>query len=80
MRGGIMNSHEATRIRDGEALGEFVRNRRKELGLTQEELAESANVSRKFLYELEKGKSSLRLDKVIYVLLSLSADIYAKAR
>jgi y4mF family transcriptional regulator len=47
---------------------EFVKNRRKLLGLTQEELAEKAGVGLRFIRDLEQGKESLRLDKVNQVL------------
>ena len=51
-----------------EGLGTFVRTRRKAEGLTQEELASLAGVGRRFVYELEGGKQSLRLDSVEAVL------------
>lgn len=50
------------------AIGAFVRRRRKAHGLTQEELAELAGVGTRFLSELERGKPTLRLDKVEQVL------------
>ncbi|MBL0176843.1 MAG: helix-turn-helix transcriptional regulator [Ignavibacteria bacterium] len=49
-------------------LDEFVRDRRKTLGLTQPELAEKAGVGLRFLRELEAGKTTLRLDSVNTVL------------
>lgn len=42
----------------------FVKRKRKELGITQAELAERAGVGLRFLRELEQGKPTLRLDKV----------------
>ena len=45
----------------------FVRQKRKELGYTQEILAQRAGVGLRFLKELELGKKSLRLDKVNHV-------------
>ena len=47
-----------------EKLPNFVKRKRKELGITQAELAERAGVGLRFLRELEQGKSTLRLDKV----------------
>ncbi len=47
---------------------EFVKERRKLLGLTQKELAEKAGVGLRFIRDLEQGKESLRLDKVNQVL------------
>lgn len=46
----------------------FVKNRRKDLGLTQYELANRAGVGIRFIRELEQGKETLRLDKVNQVL------------
>ena len=42
----------------------FVKQKRKELKLTQEELALNAGVGLRFVRELEQGKKTLRLDKV----------------
>ena len=47
---------------------EFVKQRRKSLGLTQQDLAEKAGVGLRFVRELEQGKSTLRMDKVNLVL------------
>ena len=47
---------------------DFVKNRREQLGLTQQELADRAGVGLRFVRDLEQGKESLRLDKVNQVL------------
>lgn len=49
-------------------LSEFVRNRRKSLGMTQPELAEKAGTGLRFIRDLEQGKTTLRMDKVNQVL------------
>ncbi len=49
-------------------LSKFVKDRRKLLGLTQEELAEKAGVGLRFIRDLEQGKKTLRMDKVNQVL------------
>ncbi|NTV07253.1 MAG: helix-turn-helix transcriptional regulator [Chlorobium limicola] len=49
-------------------LCEFVRNRRKSLGMTQPELAEKAGTGLRFVRDLEQGKKTLRMDKVNQVL------------
>ncbi|PTM08663.1 MAG: transcriptional regulator [Bacteroidetes bacterium] len=46
----------------------FVKRRREQLGLTQQELALRAGVGLRFVRDLEQGKQSLRLDKVNQVL------------
>jgi len=55
-------------IPDRESVGTFVRTRRKANGLTQAELGELAGVGTRFVSELERGKPTLRLDKVNRVL------------
>ncbi|WP_294822634.1 helix-turn-helix transcriptional regulator [uncultured Flavobacterium sp.] len=49
-------------------ISKFIRERRKQLKLTQPELAERAGVGLRFVRELEQGKESVRLDKVNQVL------------
>ncbi len=46
----------------------FVKQRRKQLGLTQQDLAERAGVGLRFIRDLEQGKETLRMDKVNEVL------------
>lgn len=49
-------------------LVQFLKERRKMLGLTQEELAEKAGVGLRFIRDMEQGKETLRMDKVNQVL------------
>ncbi|PRY38358.1 y4mF family transcriptional regulator [Spirosoma oryzae] len=49
-------------------LSQFIKQRRKQTGLTQEELAYKAGVGLRFIRDLEQGKATLRLDKVNQVL------------
>ena len=49
-------------------IGEFVRSRRKAVGLSQQELGELAGVGTRFVSELERGKPTVRLDAVGKVL------------
>ena len=46
----------------------FVKEKRKKIGLTQEELAERAGVGLRFVRDLEQGKRTLQLNKVNQVL------------
>lgn len=50
------------------SIGEFVRERRRQNGLTQRELGELAGVGLRFVSELERGKATLRSDAVNRVL------------
>ena len=56
-----------------------VRRRRKTLRLTQHDLAALAGCGPDFLYDLEKGKPTLRLDKVIAVLSTLGIQLRLEA-
>lgn len=46
----------------------FVKERRKELGMTQEEFAERSGVALTVVRKIEQGKTNLNLDKVNIVL------------
>jgi len=48
---------------------DFIKEKRKQMNLTQEELALRAGVGLRFIRDMEQGKESLRLDKVNQVLL-----------
>lgn len=52
-------------------MGARARQRRKELAMTQAELALLAGCNTVFISELEQGKPTLRLDKVLDVLEAL---------
>jgi y4mF family transcriptional regulator len=45
-----------------EEVGQTIRKRRKELGITQPHLAELANISTNTLYKLERGQGNPSLD------------------
>ncbi|HAK46323.1 MAG TPA: transcriptional regulator [Spirochaeta sp.] len=47
---------------------QLIKIKRKDLDLTQKELADRAGVGLRFIRELEQGKNTLRLDKVNQVL------------
>jgi y4mF family transcriptional regulator len=53
----------------------FIKEKRKQLKLTQPELAERAGVGLRFVRELEQGKQSVRLDKVNQVLALFGSEL-----
>ena len=61
----------STPIHTPQDLGRMVRETRKRLKLTQPQLALAANVGVRFIVELEAGKSTLRLENILWVLQSL---------
>jgi predicted transcriptional regulator len=56
----------------------FIRKRRKESGVTQEQLAKSSGVGLAFLKRLEGGDENLHLAKVLQVLRHLKADLFPR--
>ena len=50
------------------SIAQFIKEKRKNLKITQEELAFKAGVGLRFVRELEQGKITLKLDKVNQVL------------
>lgn len=50
------------------SLAEFVKDRRKEVKLTQEEFAERAGIALTVLRKIEQGKTNLNMGKVNLVL------------
>jgi y4mF family transcriptional regulator len=56
-------------------LRNFVKTKRKQVNLTQPELAKKAGVGLRFIRELEQGKTSLRTDKVNQVLKLFGSEL-----
>lgn len=56
-------------------LAKYVKEKRKEYGLTQVELSQKSGVGLRFVRELEQGKATLRLDKVNQVLAMFGAEM-----
>lgn len=69
-----------TSIHDAKRLGELIRSRRRDLGLTQTEVAETANTNLRFVSELERGKPTARLENVMRVLATLGIELEARVR
>ena len=57
------------------ALGQTARRARKQLGLTQPQLAMAAGVGVRFVVELEAGKPTLRLENILRVLHALGGTL-----
>ena len=60
-------SDDSTTLRDVAELGKAIRDERKKRGLTQQKFADLAGVGRRFLSELESGKPTLEIGKVLKV-------------
>jgi len=58
-------------------ISEFVKSRRKEVNLTQEEFAQRAGVALTVLRKIEQGKTNLNMDKVNHVLSMFGHELAA---
>lgn len=67
-------------IHDAKSLGKAIRARRRELGYTQAFLANYAGVSTSFLSELENGKETIQIGKMMEVISLLGMDICMRRR
>lgn len=57
-------------------IGNRIQTRRKQLGLTQEQLAEAMNVSIQMVSNLERGNKAIRIDNLVNLsrILNISTD------
>ena len=58
-----------------ESVGNLIRQTRKELNLTQKDLALSSGTGQRFIVDLEKGKPSCEFEKVLNVIQTLGISI-----
>ena len=64
-------------IRTAKDVGRIVRTARKTQGLNQDDLAGLTGTGRRFIGELENGKETSQLGKVLHVLSTLGISILA---
>ncbi len=64
-----------TSIRSPQQLGDALRAARKQIGLTQPQLALAAGVGVRFVVDLESGKPTLRLENVLRVIDALGGEV-----
>lgn len=57
------------------SIAEFIKAKRKQLKMTQPEIAERSGVGLRFIRELEQGKQTVRLDKVNQVLALFGSEV-----
>ena len=65
-------------IRTPNQLGDTLRAARKQLGLTQPQLALVAGVGVRFIVDLEAGKPTLQLEKILLVIDALGGTLKLK--
>jgi y4mF family transcriptional regulator len=67
-----------TSIRTAQQLGDALRAARKQLGLTQPQLALAAGVGVRFIVDLEAGKATVQLQQVLRVIDALGGELAIK--
>lgn len=68
------------KIIDSKSLGEAIRERRKELNYTQAFLAEFTGLSVTFISDVERGKTTAEIGKIIELLHVLGMDVFVERR
>ena len=68
------------KIRDVADLGRMVRDKRKAIGVRQADLAALAGVGTRFLSELENGKETAEIGRVLLVCRRLGLDLWIAPR
>jgi len=63
-----------------EQIGSLAREKRKALGVTQEQLALTANTGMRFIVDLEKGKPTCQIGKALGVLNALGIELIPTER
>jgi len=61
-------------------IGSAIRKKRKEDGLTLVDAAALCGVGYRFMSDLENGKATVQVGKVLQVLTALGLDVYIEAR
>ena len=67
-------------IHSSHALGNTIRRRRLDLGLSQRELADRVGVSRKWIIDVEHGKPTIALSHLLRLLDALDLDLHVALR
>lgn len=69
-----------TRVMECVSFGSLLRKRRKSFGYTQEEVAEMLGFSPRLVGEIERGRGTVGIDKVLSYALALGIDLVALER
>ena len=60
--------------------GRAIRERRKELGYTQRDIASFTGLSISFISDLERGKKTAELEKALFIARMLGLDVMVESR
>lgn len=67
-------------VRSPQDLGTVIAARRKARGYSQQEFADLAGVGRRFISEVESGKPTAEIGKILQVLTALGIDVHLRRR
>ncbi|MFA4913449.1 MAG: transcriptional regulator [Alcaligenaceae bacterium] len=67
-------------VRSTATLGEIARRRRKDMQLTQNELAGLGGTGNRFIVDLESGKPTMQIQKVLDALHLLGLEVVVRAK
>ncbi len=65
-----------TKINNPKELGEYILRERKNLQLTQKEISDFTDVGRKFVLDVEKGKTTTQIGKIFELLSGLGLELH----
>ena len=68
------------KITDSKSLGQSIKNRRKELKYTQAYLSEFTGLSISFISNVERGKPTAEIEKILMLVNILGMDIFIENR
>lgn len=68
------------KIINTESIGKVIRERRKQLGYTQGFIAEFTGLSVSFISDVERGKSTAEIGKIIILINTLGLDMIVESR
>ena len=69
-------NNPAIAVNNATKIGELVRLHREKAGLTQLELAELSGVGKTVVFDVEKGKSTVKLETLLKIFKSLNISLY----
>ena len=76
----VQGFQQSQQVKDASDLGALIRLRRKQLGLTQQELADASGCSIMYVSNLERGKETAELGIALRIVNLLGLDLLAVDR
>ena len=67
-------------VPDPAAIGMLIRARRRESGLTLQEVSDGTGLSMSFVHAVEHGKTTAEIGKVLHLMAMLGIDLFGRPR